>query len=164
MSIRHATTNDLPALINIYNQAIADGQRTGDTKEVSIADRQQWFEEHHPDKYPILVEEEDGLVIGYLSISAYRPGRAALRHTAEVSYFVDFAYHRQGGASGLLQYAIDLCPALKIKTLFAILMESNIASVEQLKKFGFEEWGHLPRVADYDGVEIGQLYYGLRIE
>ena len=164
MSTRIAKPDDLNMLVDIYNQAISAGQRTADTIPVTIEDRIQWFEEHSPGKYPILVEEKDDLIIGYLTVSAYRPGRAALRHTAEVSYFVHFDFHRQGVSSRLLQYAIDLCPSLQIKTLFAILMESNTASVEQLKKFDFELWGHLPRVADFDGVEVGQLYYGLRVD
>ena len=144
MSIRIAKPEDLNMIVDIYNQAIAAGKRTADTIPVTIEDRKQWFEEHTPGKYPILVEEKDDLVIGYLTISAYRPGRAALRYTAEVSYFVDFDFHRQGVASRLLQYAIDLCPSLQIKTLFAILMESNTASVEQLKKFNFTHVNQLP--------------------
>ncbi len=164
MSVRIAKLEDLKMIVNIYNQAISAGQLTADTLPVTIKDRKQWFEEHSPGKYPLLVEEKDELIIGYLTVSAYRPGRAALRHTAEVSYFVDFDFHRQGVASRLLQHAIDQCPSLQIKTLFAILMESNTASIEHLKKFGFEKWGHMPRVADYDGIEVGQLYYGLRVD
>ena len=164
MDIRIAKLEDLKMIVHIYNQAISAGQLTADTMPVTIEDRKQWFEEHSPGKYPILIEERDELIIGYLTISAYRPGRAALRHTAEVSYFVDFDFHRQGVASRLLKHAIDLCPSLQIKTLFAILMESNTASIEHLKKFGFEKWGHMPRVADYDGIEVGQLYYGLRVD
>ncbi len=163
MTIRIAKPEDLLMMVDIYNQAIAAGQRTGDTQAVTLDGRLQWFAEHCPDRHPILVEENAGRVIGYLSISAYRPGRTALRHTAEVSYFVHFDFHRQGVASRLLQQAIDRCPSLQIKTLFAILMENNTASIAQLKKFGFELWGRMPRVADYDGIEIGQLYYGRRV-
>ena len=103
-------------------------------------------------------------VIGYISISAYRPGRSALRHTAEVSYYVDFKHHRTGVASRLMEYAIGSCRSLEIKSLFGILMESNDSSIKLLKKYGFEQWAHLPRVADYNGVEVGQVYYGLRVD
>ena len=164
MTIRIAKIDDLKMMVDIYNQAISAGQLTADTIPVTIEDRKQWFKEHSPGNYPILVEEKDDSIIGYLTISAYRPGRHALRYTAEISFYVEFEHHRQGVASRLLQYAIDLCPSLQIKNLFAILMESNTASIEQLKKFGFELWGHMPRVADYNGIEVGQLYYGLRVD
>ena len=164
MNIRTATFEDLEAIVEIYNQAIAAGQKTADTTPVTTEDREKWFDGHTPDKYPILVAEDGNIIVGYLTISAYRPGRMALRYTAEVSYFVHFEHHRQGIASNLLQYAIDLCPSLRIKNLFAILIDSNQGSIGILEKYGFEKWGHMPRVAEFDGIEVGHLYYGLRIE
>lgn len=164
MNIRVAKNEDLPRLVQIYNQAIAAGQRTGNTVPITIEDRKDWLESHSADKYPVLLEEKDNSILGYLTISAYRPGRAALRHTAEISFYVDFDCHRQGVASRLIQYTIELCPTLELKTLFAILMESNTASIQCLKSHRFEQWAHLPRVADFDGVEVGQVYYGLRID
>ena len=47
--------------------------------------------------------------------------------------------------------------------LFAIILDSNQGSIRLLEKYGFKKWGHLPRVADFDGIEVGHLYYGLRI-
>ena len=164
ISIRPATPEDLESVVVIYNQAIAAGQKTADTEPVSIDDRRDWLDAHPRDKYPIIVAEENGTVIGYLSISAYRPGRGALRHTAEVSYYVHFEHHRRGVASALLKHAIKLCPSLDIKNLFTILIESNEASIGLLEKHGFEKWGYMPRVAEYAGTEVGQVYYGLRID
>jgi len=164
MNIRIAERKDLEAIVEIYNQAISAGQKTADLTPFTTDDRKQWFEGHTPDKYPIIVAEEKEQVVGYLTIGEYRSGRNALRHTAEVSFFIHFEYHRKGIASRLLQHAIDMCPTLDIKTLFGILLDSNKGSVKLLKKFGFEKWGHLPRVAEFDGVEIAHLYYGLRID
>jgi len=164
MNIRIAKLEDLESMVEIYNQSIAAGQKTADTAPVAVEDRKQWFEEHAPDKYPIFVAEVEGKIVGYLTVSTYRAGRKALRHTAEVSFFIHFEHHRQGIASHLLQHAIDLCSTLEIKTLFGILLDSNEGSIKILEKFGFKKWGHLPRVADFDGVEVGHFYYGLRID
>ncbi len=163
MNIRTAERKDLEALVEIYNQSIAAGQITADLTPFTTVDRMDWFQEHSLDKYPIWVAEKDQKIVGYLTLSEYRSGRNALRHTAEVSYFIHFGYHRQGIASNLLRYVIEICPSLKIKTLFAILLDGNQGSEHLLKKFGFEKWGHMPRVAEFDGVEVGHLYYGLRI-
>lgn len=164
MNIRIAKIEDLEAMVEIYNQAIRAGQKTADIELVTAGGRKTWFEAHIPDKYPILAAEEGGSVVGYLTISPYRAGRMALRHTAEVSYYIHFEHHRQGIASLLLRHAVKMCPALQIKTLFAIVIDSNQASVRLLEKYGFEKWGHMPGVADFDGVEVGHLYYGLRIK
>ena len=111
-----------------------------------------------------MVAEKGKSIVGYLTISTYRSGRMALRHTAEISYFVHFEHHRQGIASCLLQHAIDMCPSLQIKTLFAIIIDSNQGSINFLEKYGFEKWGYMPRVAEFGGNAVGHLYYGLRIE
>jgi len=163
MNIRIAKTEDLEAVVEIYNQSIAAGEKTADITPFSLDDRKSWFNGHTPDKYPILVAEDAESVVGYLTISAYRPGRMALRYTAEVSYFVHFEHHNKGIASRLLQYAIDMCPSLQIKTLFAIVVDSNWNSIRLLEKYGFEKWGHMPQIVEFDGVEYGHLHYGLRI-
>ena len=162
MTVRLAVEGDLPAIVAIYNQAVAI-EAVADLEPVTVESRRLWFVEHAPDRHPILVAERDGVVAGWLSLSAYRPGRGGLRHTLEVSYFVDTESRRSGVGSALLEVALERCPALGVKTLFAILLEDNAGSVQLLERFGFERWGHLPGVADFGGREVGQLYYGRRV-
>ena len=163
MIIRFAQINDLPAIVDIYNQSIPSQQATGDTHPLRVEDRLAWFEEHRPDAHPIFVAEVEGQVAGWCSLSAYRPGRAALRFTAEISYYIALAYHRKGIATALIEHAVAACPALQIRHLFAIILEGNEASLKLLEKMGFEKWGYLPRVADFDGREGGHLYYGRHV-
>ena len=89
--------------------------------------------------------------------------REALKATAEISYYVHADHRGTGIGTALIQHAMDQCPHLGIKTLFAILLDINQASVRILDKLGFEQWGHLPRVANFDGQECGHLYYGRRL-
>jgi L-amino acid N-acyltransferase YncA len=164
MIIRLAQIDDLPAIVDIYNQSIPSKQSTGDTQPLRVEDRITWFAEHRPDEHPIFVAEVDGGAAGWCSLSAYRPGRGALRFTAEISYYIDFAHHRQGIATALVEHALVSCPVLGIRHVFAIVLEGNQASINLLKKMGFEGWGYLPRVADFDGKEVGHLYYGRHME
>jgi L-amino acid N-acyltransferase YncA len=163
MKIRTALPSDLPALVAIYNQAVEAGHQTADLSPMTVDDRKEWFQGHPPDTHPIFVAEEGAAVLGYCTISPYRPGRMALRHTAEISYFVDGRHRRRGVASRLLAHAVEVCPSLDLRTLFAIVMETNTASIRLLERHGFRRWGHLPGVAVFDGVEVGQDYYGLKI-
>ncbi|MEZ5023664.1 MAG: hypothetical protein R2728_10480 [Chitinophagales bacterium] len=48
------------------------------------------------DNFPIYVLEIDGKVIGWISLSAYRKGRNALRYNAEVSYYIHQDFQQQG--------------------------------------------------------------------
>ncbi|MFP4510852.1 MAG: N-acetyltransferase family protein [Spirochaetota bacterium] len=163
VQIRLAQLNDLDQIVRIYNQAVKTGEKTGDLKPVTVKERLQWLAAHSSERYPVYAAAIAEQVIGFLSVSPYRPGRAALRHTAEVSYYVDSAYHGSGIATKLLSGAIADAPRLGLRTYFAVVLETNEASIRLLKKFGFTEWGHLPNVADFNGREIGQRYYGLRV-
>jgi phosphinothricin acetyltransferase len=163
MLIRVARPEDLPAIVDIYNQAIPSMQSTGDTQLLRVEDRVAWFADHRPEKHPIFVVEVDGGVAGWCSLSAYRPGRAAFHFTAEISYYIALAYHRQGLGTALIEHALASCPALQIRHLLAIVLEVNQASLKLLEKMGFEQWGYLPRVADFDGKEVGHLYCGRHV-
>lgn len=162
-NIRPAELADLEAIVEIYNQAVKNRFETADTVEVNPTERIAWFTDHQSNTYPIFVYEKDNKIAGWLSVSPYRQGRKAMRYTVEISYYVHNDYKRQGIGSRLLEHVIDKCKELKHKTLFAIILDKNVASTKLLTKFGFEKWGHLPDVADFDGIECGHVYYGLRI-
>jgi len=68
-TIRLAQLEELPAIVEIYNQAIPSKQSTGDTQPVRVEDRMAWFTEHRPDEYPIFVVDVDGQVAGWCSLS-----------------------------------------------------------------------------------------------
>ena len=163
MRIRIAQQADLVQIVEIYNQAVALKSATADLYPLEPDDRSQWLKEHVPEKYPIYVAEVDDKVIGWCSLSPYRPGRMALRYTAEISYYIHEGYRRKGIGSALVKHAIAQCEKLGIKTLFALLLDVNVASVKLLEKHGFAKWGHMPNVADFDGQECGHLIYGLRV-
>jgi L-amino acid N-acyltransferase YncA len=160
VTIRAATITDLPAIVAIYNEAVAQRFATADLDPITIADRSQWFHDHDPASYPIFVAEREGTVAGWCSLSAHRPGRAALRRTAEISYYVRAADRGRGVATALVQHAIDQAPRLGKHVLFGILLERNDASIRLLKKCGFQLWGRLPDVALIEGELVSHVYYG----
>ena len=163
MCIRRADYDDLEAMVEIYNQAIETGKCTADTETFSVQDRLPWFEEHQAREYPLYVYEIQGRVVGYVHLSSYRSGRKALSAIAEVSYYIHNEYHRRGIGSKLMEYVIKMSRELKYKTLIAILLDWNVPSIGLLEKFGFEKWGCLPDVADFDGEVCSHLYYGVKL-
>jgi phosphinothricin acetyltransferase len=163
ISIRTATFDDLVEIVAIYNEAVAERFATADLDPVTVNGRAAWFREHDPERLPIYIAEREGRVDGWCSLSAYRPGRAALRRTAEISYYIRSAARRTGVATALVEHAIREAPRLGKQVLFGILLERNTASISLLKKCGFELWGRLPDVASIDGELVSHVYYGRRV-
>jgi len=162
MEIRLAQTKDLEAINHIYNQVIPYEISTADMVPYSIEERLEWFRAYDRSKYPVFVADINNEVAGYFSFSPYRPRRHAMRHTAEISYFVDEKFRKRGIGTSLMNHAVSKAPGYDFKTLIAILLAHNEASIRLLEKFGFSEWGRMPGVADFNGKERDHLYYGLR--
>jgi len=163
LHIRIAKFSDLPAIVDIYNQAVPTNQSTANTTPVTVEGRRTWFLEHEQDKHPVFVAEINNQVVGWCSLSVYRPGRSALRFTAEISCYVDSGSHRHGVGRELVNHALKASPSLGIKNVVAVLIDRNEASRKLVEKLGFQQWGYLPRVLDFDGQEYGEFYYGKRI-
>ncbi|TYO98694.1 putative membrane protein YjdF [Geothermobacter ehrlichii] len=162
--IRRAGPDDWQAVVAIYNQAVEEQFCTADTEPASVESRRLWLETHLDRRYPILLAEADGRVLGWCSLSPWRPGRRALAGVAEVSYYLDRSARGRGLASRLLTEAMRQARNLEFHTLIAILMDVNQPSQRLLEKHGFEPWGQLPQVAVWpDGSRCGQLIYGRRL-
>lgn len=163
MTIRLARQNDLAQLTEIYNQAIRKGSCTADTTCFTVEERQSFFDAHQVQLYPLYVYEKDQTVLGYIYFSPYRPGRLAMIHTAEVSYYIHQDYQGQGIGTQLMTFALSKAKDLEFTTLIAILLSVNAPSIGLLKKFKFIEWGRLPSIAQFDSGTCDHLYMGLKL-
>jgi phosphinothricin acetyltransferase len=152
MLIRDARAADLPAIIDIYNAAIATRTSTAQLEPVTVESRSDWLAEHTPNRHPFWVLEIDTQVAGWLTLKSFLP-RCAYRGTAEVSVYVSENFRRRGIARRLLEEAISRAPALEINALVGLIFAHNEASLKLFEQMGFTRWGLLPRVARLDGRE-----------
>ena len=163
MIIRDARQTDLPAIVAIYNATIPSRLATADLQPVSVESRLAWFNEHSPNSRPIWVMEANGVVAGWLSFQSFY-GRPAYNATAEISIYVALSYRRCGVGRQLLAQAIRQSTSLDLKTLVGFIFAHNQPSLRLFETFGFQCWGHLPKVAELDGVERDLVILGRRIE
>jgi len=163
MKIRLASEEDLGAVNLIYNQAVDQGYCTAHTRRVDREYTLAWFGAHDPASYPVFVALEEEKVMGWASLGPYRADREALRHVAEVSYYVHSEYHGQGIGSQLLGHVIREAPSRGISVLVAILLDRNPASIGILRKYGFTQWGCMPGIARFGEELADHLYYGLKL-
>lgn len=167
---RHATLDDLPAIVAIYNSTIASRQVTADLEPVTVESRLAWFHAHGPDTRPLWVvdgEPRAGMaagpqVIAWLSFSDFY-GRPAYARTAEVSIYLDQRERGRGLGKQLLVAALEQAPGLGIDTLLGFIFGHNAPSLALFRSNGFDEWGSLPRVAVLDGIERDLIILGRRL-
>ncbi|NMM41428.1 GNAT family N-acetyltransferase [Pseudoalteromonas arctica] len=148
MTIRLANSNDLAAIVAIYNETIASRMVTADTEQVSIADKQSWFNSHTKQR-PIYVYEQDSKVIAWLSYKSFY-GRPAYDATVEISIYITAFAQGQGLGKHLLAFAQEQAKPLNIKVLLAFIFSHNIPSIKLFERFGYQQWGNLPNVAILD--------------
>ncbi len=161
-NIRDAHIEDLPRIVEIYNSTIAGRMVTADLEPVSVESRTGWFHDHQPNQRPLWVMTEDEVIIGWLSFQDFY-GRAAYQATAEVSIYMDPAYRKRGIGAAFLEEAIRRAPDYGIRTLLGFIFGHNEPSIRLFKRYGFDTWAHMPRVAELDGVERDLVILGKRL-
>ena len=164
MKMRDATPEDLAAIVEIYNSTIPSRIVSADTEPVSVEQRLPWFHEHDPSRRPILVAEEEGEVVGWLSLSDFYDGRPAYHTTAEIGIYVREGHRSKGIGGRMMEETIRRAPDLGIKTLTAGAFAGNEPSLGLFERFGFEKWAHFPRVAEIEGIEQDLVVLGRRLE
>jgi phosphinothricin acetyltransferase len=162
MLIRDAVESDLPAIIEIYNAAIATRAATAQLEPVTVESRRHWLTEHSPDQHPFWVLEIDGRVAGWLSFKSFLP-RCAYRGTAELSVYVGEGFRRRGVARTLLEEAIMRAPSFGINAVVGLIFAHNEASLRLFERAGFARWGLLPQVARLNEVERDLAIMGRRV-
>jgi phosphinothricin acetyltransferase len=54
-------------------------------------------------------------------------------------------------------------PNVQVHTLLGFIFGHNAASLALFRKYGFDTWAHLPRVANLDGIERDLVILGKRV-
>ena len=158
LSIRLATIDDLPRIVEIYNQSIAGKQATADLQPVSVADRQAWFDAHTGNR-PLVVaqtrsetssETSLGEIIGWGSLSDLY-ARPAYHISTEISIYVAQEAKGQGVGKALVNYLIEVAPSCGVQQVVALIFAHNTPSLAMFEKLGFEPWGKFKQVCDMQG-------------
>ena len=161
-TIREAVQTDLPAIVAIYNSAVATRQSTADLTPVSVAERQAWFEAHGGTRPLLVLVDGRNEILAWGSFSDYYP-RAAYRISAEISVYVRRDMHGVGMGKDLVRYMLERAPSLGIRNILAVIFGHNHASLRLFYSFGFQEWGRLPQVCDLDGNLADVLVLGKKV-
>lgn len=145
---RDAEMRDIPAITDIYNQAVLRTTGTFDTEPKTEAERADWLGAIGA-RECVLVSVDDGRddakVTGWAWLHLWSPKRA-YESTGEVTLYVDEA--RRGGGIGtvLLRELVGRAARLDYRNLLARIAEGNDASLRLHERAGFETVGVMREV------------------
>lgn len=145
ISIRQATENDLPQILDIYNEIIRNTTAVYYYEPHTLDMRKQWFDERKAQGFPIFVAEEEGVILGMSTIGPFRV-HAAYQFTVENTIHVAAHARGKGVAKLLMPPLIDAARELKLHAIVAGIDADNEASIALHRKFGFEEVAHFRQV------------------
>ena len=144
--IRPATEADLPAIAEIYDQAVRFGTATFELVPPDVAEMTRRFRALVDQGFPYLAAAFGGEVVGYAYAGPYR-ARPAYRFTVENSVYLQPAIHRRGIGLQLMHRLIAECEARGFRQMIAVIGDSaNAGSIGVHAKCGFRMIGTHPDV------------------
>ena len=159
--IRRAIRADVPAILNIYAPYIRDTSITFEYDVPEITDFEARFD-GIADRYPYLVWEEDGRILGY----AYADrafARKAYAWDADLSVYLDMDARGRGIGGRLYGCLEEILRSYGYHNLYALITGDNAASVRFHESRGYSRLGTLVQ----SGWKFGRWYdvywYGLRL-
>ena len=143
--IRDATAADLPAILEITNQAILHTTALWTIEPATLASRNAWMQERLAAGFPVLVAERDALVAGFGSFGVFRPHDGYL-HSVEHSLYVRPEQQGRGVGRAMLTALVERASRLGKHAIVGGIEAGNVASLALHRACGFHESGTLPQV------------------
>lgn len=144
ITIRPATRADLPAITEIYADAVSNGTSSYELVPPDLAEMTMRFAALEAGGFPYLAAERDGKLVGYAYAGAFRP-RPAYRFIVENSVYV--APDAKGAGVGrlLMERLIEAATRLGFRQMIAVIGDGrpDSASVRLHAKMGFADAGRL---------------------
>ncbi|MCK4029085.1 GNAT family N-acetyltransferase [Streptococcus iners] len=142
--IRSVKIEDAADLVAIYAPYVEGTAITFETEVPTVADFAGRIEKTL-EKFPYLVAEEDGRVVGYAYASTYY-ARAAYDWTVELSVYVSKLARGKGIGSLLYDALEEDLTARGFKNFLACIALPNPASLSLHEKRGYEQVAHFKNV------------------
>ncbi len=151
VTIRDATPTDLSAILDIYNDAVANTTAIWNETLVDLDNRKAWHQARLERGFPVLVADVEGKIAGYASYGDWRAFEG-FRHTVEHSVYVE-KDHRGGGiGKALMQALVERARQGGIHVMVACIEAGNAGSIRLHQGLGFREVGRFSEV----GIKFGR--------
>lgn len=163
MIIRHATQHDIPAILEIFNDALIHTTAVYSYQVATLQEQQDWFKHKIESGFPVYVAEDEKGCLGYVTYGSFRT-RPAYKYTVELSIYVDKKTRNQGVGKAMMTKILEVCEEKELKTLICGIDSENKASIALCQKFGFIHSGSLKKVGYKFGHWLDLEFYQLELK
>lgn len=156
--IRSATSQDLTAMVEIYNYYIQNSVVTFDLDQMNLEDwtaKYKWITELG---LPFIVAETSTKqIIGFAYVAPWRQ-KAAFKRTVEDSIYLRPAAIGKRVGTKLLAELLEQAKAAGVKEVVAVISDKGAeSSIALHERFGFKHQGHLGKVGFKFGRWLGTV-------
>lgn len=145
MDIRQAQPADLPAMLEIYNEAVLNTTASWDYDPWTPVQHADWYANQTEAGFPLLVATQDDQILGYATYGEFG-AKVGYATTKEHSIYLRPQSQGQGIGQELLRRLIGEARVNGVHTLIGLLSADNQASLRLHANLGFAEAGRLPQV------------------
>jgi L-amino acid N-acyltransferase YncA len=145
VTIRDAAESDLPAILDIVNDAILNTTAIWMVHTFDLENRRAWMHDRVSAGYPVLVADLAGTVVGFSSFGDFRHGDG-YHHTVEHSVYVHRHHHGKGVGKQLMPPLFERARERGKHVMIGGVEAGNTASMHFHKSLGFVETGRLKEV------------------
>lgn len=157
VSIRPALPGDAQAVCAIYDYHVAHGTASFDSAGPSAAEWAAKITDVTAQRWPFLVAERGGEVLGYAYATQFRP-RAAYARTCENSIYIADGARGSGIGTRLLSALIEASLACGFEQMIAVIGGGEPASVALHARCGFVHAGRMRNVGFKFGRKLDTVY------
>lgn len=141
VQVRALGDADLPALLAIYNDAVAHTTATYDYEPRTLEQQQAIVADKQRDGYPLLgAFDPSGRLLGFATYGLFRT-RPGWRFAVEHSVYVDAPARGRGVATQLMRPLLEHARAKGFHSMVGVIDAANLASITLHERLGFRVFG-----------------------
>ena len=141
MTVRQYTKGDIPAMIEIWNSIVEEGNAFPQEEVLSMESGKDFFASQ---SYTGVAVDDMGKVLGLYILHPNNIGRCG--HIANASYAVAVSSRGKHIGKSLVQHCMSTAKQLGFSVLqFNAVVESNLSARKLYENLGFQQLGTIPK-------------------
>ena len=151
------------AILDIFNEAIANSTALYDYKPRAPETMAGWFDAKNKGRYPVIgIEDAEGTLVGFGSYGAFRAW-PAYKYTVEHSIYIDTRFRGRGHGRTLLEALVAAAAGQDYHVMVGGIDASNAASIKLHESLGFTHSGTIRQAGFKFGRWLDLAFYELRL-